>query len=326
MRSRSDICSIPMLARGARCRCRGLSGYQRPSAIRCALCHTSPHRTRWGQAQPGGRVEPTEQATVKTGAATGVLTRRMLGGVVLGVLAFGLVYRLTLMVRDDMTIAIAAGAAAALAIGSLALWRTVAPLVSKQAELQARYEAALADALTDPLTGLGNHRAFHEELDRQVAAALRYNVPLSLLLVDIDDFKSINDTRGHANGDRVLRGFGSLLNGALRACGSRLPRRRRRVRGPLPAHRSRRRPRRLAAPADPGPGADRLARGGRVRSPSPAVCRHCPSSASARRSSTRRPMRRCMRPSAADARRSCCTSRRWRWPTPPAPPCRRWPR
>ena len=109
MRSRSDICSIPMLARGARCRCRGLSGYQRPSAIRCVLCHTSPHRTRWGQAQPGGRVEPTEQATVKTGAATGVLTRRMLGGVVLGVLAFGLVYRLALMVRDDMTIAIAAG-------------------------------------------------------------------------------------------------------------------------------------------------------------------------------------------------------------------------
>ena len=61
---------------------------------------------------------------------------------------------------------------------ALALWRTVAPLVAKQADLQARYEAALADALTDPLTGLGNHRAFHEELDRQVAAALRYDVPL----------------------------------------------------------------------------------------------------------------------------------------------------
>ena len=161
-------------------------------------------------------MEPTEQAAVKTGAATGVLTRRMLGGVVLGVLAFGLVYRLALTVRGDTTIAIAAGAAAALAVASLAMWRTVAPLVSKQAELQARYEAALADALRDPLTGLGNHRAFHEELDRQVAAALRYNVPLSLLLVDLDDFKSINDTRGHANGDRVLRGFGSLLNGALR--------------------------------------------------------------------------------------------------------------
>ena len=46
-------------------------------------------------------MESTEQATVKTVAATGVLTRRMLGGVVLGVLAFGLVYRLALIVRDD---------------------------------------------------------------------------------------------------------------------------------------------------------------------------------------------------------------------------------
>ncbi len=139
-------------------------------------------------------MESTDRATVRTVASTGVLTRRMLGGVVLGVLAFGLVYRLTLIVRDDTTIAIAAGAAAALAVASLAMWRTFAPLVATQAELQVRYEAALADALRDPLTGLGNHRAFHEELDRQVAAALRYDVPLSLLLIDIDDFKSINDT------------------------------------------------------------------------------------------------------------------------------------
>jgi diguanylate cyclase (GGDEF)-like protein len=161
-------------------------------------------------------VEPTERSAVRAVASTSVLTRRMLGGVVLGVLAFGLVYRVALIVRDDAVLAIAAGAAAALAVASMAMWRTVSPLVKTQAELQVRYEAALADALRDPLTGLGNHRAFHEELDRQVAAALRYDVPLSLLLIDIDDFKSINDSRGHANGDRVLRDFGALLNNALR--------------------------------------------------------------------------------------------------------------
>jgi diguanylate cyclase (GGDEF)-like protein len=161
-------------------------------------------------------LEPTERAVAQKMASPGVLTRRMLGGVVLGVLAFALVYRAALVVRDEPVIAIAAGAAAALAVASVMMWRTVAPLVATQAELQVRYEAAVADALRDPLTGLGNHRAFHEELDRQVAAALRYGVPLSLLLIDLDDFKAINDGRGHANGDRVLRGFGALLNTSLR--------------------------------------------------------------------------------------------------------------
>jgi diguanylate cyclase (GGDEF)-like protein len=161
-------------------------------------------------------VKPTDGAAVKVAASTGSLTRRMLGGVVVGVLAFGVVYRVALALQDEPMIAIGAGAAAALAVATVMMWRTVSPLVRTQAELQVRYAAAVADALRDPLTGLGNHRAFHEELDRQVAAALRYAVPLSLLLIDLDDFKSINDSRGHANGDRVLRGFGALLNASLR--------------------------------------------------------------------------------------------------------------
>jgi diguanylate cyclase (GGDEF)-like protein len=161
-------------------------------------------------------VEPTDRVAVKTVTSTSVLTRRMLGGVVLGVLAFAIVYRLVLAFQSEGPVAIAAGAASALAVATVMMWRTVAPLVATQAELQVRYEAAVADALRDPLTGLGNHRAFHEELDRHVAAALRYRVPLSLLLIDIDDFKSVNDTRGHANGDRVLRGFGAMLNTSLR--------------------------------------------------------------------------------------------------------------
>ena len=74
----------------------------------------------------------------------------------------------------------------------------------------------MADALADPLTGLGNHRAFQEELDRQVDAAQRYGAPVSLVLVDLDDFKSINDTKGHAFGDQALTHFGALVKRGLR--------------------------------------------------------------------------------------------------------------
>jgi diguanylate cyclase (GGDEF)-like protein len=63
---------------------------------------------------------------------------------------------------------------------------------------------AMRLALTDPLTGLGNHRHFHERLQRELASAEHERESLSLCLVDIDDFKHINDTYGHPVGDRVL--------------------------------------------------------------------------------------------------------------------------
>ncbi|HTO26157.1 MAG TPA: GGDEF domain-containing protein, partial [Gaiellaceae bacterium] len=63
---------------------------------------------------------------------------------------------------------------------------------------------AMRLALTDPLTGLGNHRHFHERLQRELAAAEHDNGVVSLCLVDIDDFKQINDRFGHPAGDLVL--------------------------------------------------------------------------------------------------------------------------
>jgi diguanylate cyclase (GGDEF)-like protein len=63
---------------------------------------------------------------------------------------------------------------------------------------------AMQLALTDPLTGLGNHRHFHERLQRELAAAEETGSTLSLCLVDIDDFKGVNDHHGHPVGDRVL--------------------------------------------------------------------------------------------------------------------------
>jgi diguanylate cyclase (GGDEF)-like protein len=63
---------------------------------------------------------------------------------------------------------------------------------------------AMRLALTDPLTGLGNHRHFHERLQRELALAEQEGTSLTLCLVDIDDFKQVNDRHGHPVGDRVL--------------------------------------------------------------------------------------------------------------------------
>jgi diguanylate cyclase (GGDEF)-like protein len=64
--------------------------------------------------------------------------------------------------------------------------------------------AAMRLALTDPLTGLGNHRHFHERLEVELDRAEARLDPLTLCLIDLDDFKRINDSFGHPIGDRVL--------------------------------------------------------------------------------------------------------------------------
>ncbi len=73
------------------------------------------------------------------------------------------------------------------------------------------YDRARLTALLDPLTGLGNHRAFQEELARTVSDAQGAAAPLALLLLDLDDLKRINDERGHAGGDDALAAMGRLL-------------------------------------------------------------------------------------------------------------------
>ena len=63
---------------------------------------------------------------------------------------------------------------------------------------------AITESATDPLTGIGNHRAFHEALGDAVTAAVRTGEPLSLVALDLDDLKLINDSCGHMAGDRVI--------------------------------------------------------------------------------------------------------------------------
>jgi diguanylate cyclase (GGDEF)-like protein len=70
---------------------------------------------------------------------------------------------------------------------------------------------AMRLALTDPLTGLGNHRHFHDRLERELADSQAQGYPLSLCLLDIDDFKRINDRYGHPGGDKVLAALAANL-------------------------------------------------------------------------------------------------------------------
>jgi diguanylate cyclase (GGDEF)-like protein len=67
------------------------------------------------------------------------------------------------------------------------------------------YAAQQALASRDPLTGLFNHREFHEALDRELARSTRTASPVAVVLFDLDGFKLVNDAAGHARGDRVLR-------------------------------------------------------------------------------------------------------------------------
>ena len=82
----------------------------------------------------------------------------------------------------------------------------VGPLLAISLYQRSTYRAlrAMRLALTDPLTGLGNHRHFHERLQRELVAAEEAAGFLSLCLVDLDDFKHVNDVYGHPVGDRVL--------------------------------------------------------------------------------------------------------------------------
>jgi diguanylate cyclase (GGDEF)-like protein len=66
-------------------------------------------------------------------------------------------------------------------------------------------------AITDELTGLSNVRHFHELLDQEIERAQRFNNPIGLVMVDIDNFKSVNDTYGHPQGDLVLKEVARVL-------------------------------------------------------------------------------------------------------------------
>jgi diguanylate cyclase (GGDEF)-like protein len=94
--------------------------------------------------------------------------------------------------------------------------RQVEDLDTAQDGLKDAYDRARLDALHDGLTGLGNHRAFQEELDRLVGIARAESGSIALLIVDLDELKQINEAQGHAAGDALLRATARIILGSLR--------------------------------------------------------------------------------------------------------------
>jgi diguanylate cyclase (GGDEF)-like protein len=120
---------------------------------------------------------------------------------------------LPLVVREDAigTLAVVAERAHAFGDGV----RPVLQLLSNQLAIalsNARAVKRLEEmATTDGLTGCLNKRAFLEELEAKIRSAHRFHKKLSLIVTDIDHFKSVNDTYGHATGDVVIKELGAIL-------------------------------------------------------------------------------------------------------------------
>lgn len=89
-------------------------------------------------------------------------------------------------------------------------------LLRLRRELEVQHGIASNAARTDDLTGLNNRRAFNEKADTIFLYTRRYGVPLCALLLDIDHFKQINDTHGHAAGDKVLQAVVRQIKSTLR--------------------------------------------------------------------------------------------------------------
>jgi diguanylate cyclase (GGDEF)-like protein len=80
----------------------------------------------------------------------------------------------------------------------------------------ALHELVSEQAVTDDLTGLANSRAFRDVMEKEAARAVRFRHDVSLLMLDIDDFKKVNETYGHPAGDAVLRAIGRILRAESR--------------------------------------------------------------------------------------------------------------
>lgn len=93
-------------------------------------------------------------------------------------------------------------------------WDMCFPLTKRR--LVAERERFAREASTDNLTGLHNRRSFDERIAEEVARAVRYGTSLSIVMMDLDSFKEVNDRYGHSAGDALLKAVGMLLKAELR--------------------------------------------------------------------------------------------------------------
>ena len=118
--------------------------------------------------------------------------------------------------QQQMTVAIAEAAAAQLLESNQQLQHDLASAKEELKSQRQLLDSYMAEALTDPLTGLGNRRRFDQELSRRFAQWRHGGTALSLVLVDVDHFKLINDEHGHVAGDAVLHDVAGVLAECIR--------------------------------------------------------------------------------------------------------------
>ena len=116
-----------------------------------------------------------------------------------------------------MLVVTTVGALAAAPTGFLPLWLTAVATVVVLTEVQSRISGDVyRAAATDPLTGLANRRAWQAAADRGLAYAHRSDEPFTVVLIDLDDFKAVNDQAGHRAGDALLQELAGAWSAQLR--------------------------------------------------------------------------------------------------------------
>ncbi|MCW2968436.1 MAG: hypothetical protein JWM71_2208 [Solirubrobacteraceae bacterium] len=224
----------------------GVSAIDQPiSAVRAGLCialllGSAWFATRMRRIAQDGRVLQARQTNLFIAAGVvQVIVVTMLSGFGNEIEAMLLWILLAAAVHTAQGLALATTAATALTVAALAaqgslhtwfagqamLWAGLGALaflllttLRRQRAEEIRQRMVLEGrANTDPLTGLANRRGFEEAALREMARAERSGEPVSLVFVDVDEFKSINDRLGHLEGDRCLMGVASAMRTIGRA-------------------------------------------------------------------------------------------------------------
>ncbi|MBI3621621.1 MAG: diguanylate cyclase [Nitrospirae bacterium] len=102
-------------------------------------------------------------------------------------------------------------------ISLLTTLATCASVAIERVEFQQQTEELKRISITDPLTGFLNRRYFHERLIEEIERSKRHNTAMSLAIMDLDDFKLLNDTYGHQAGDEALKAIARCVHGSIRA-------------------------------------------------------------------------------------------------------------
>ena len=123
------------------------------------------------------------------------------------------------LARDSESAKRAMALAFALGLALIVFFGVVIARISRRLDRArvAEFETMAQMASTDPLTGLRNHRAFHEDLGQELRRASRGPTPLSLVMLDLDDLKTVNDQLGHQAGDARLRSLATAIRSSQRA-------------------------------------------------------------------------------------------------------------